>query len=241
MTTVVLVHGGWGGGYAWQHVARRLRAAGHEVYTPTLTGLGERVHLATPRVDLGTHITDVVNLLEAEDLAAVALAGHSYGGMVITGVAQRVPQRLAELIYLDAFVPRDGDALLDLLAPQARADTEDSLRRSDDGWGVLWPGDHDTPRPWPPSTPHFSPQSWLTFSQPLRGTNPAAVALPRTYVRCTADKQPNEFMALALDGSFARAQAEGWPVRVLEGDHGAPTEEAGAALLLDLLSPPGPR
>jgi len=153
MTTVVLVHGGWGGGYAWQHVARRLRAAGHEVYTPTLTGLGERVHLATPQVDLGTHIADVVNLLEAEDLSAVALAGHSYGGMVITGVAQCVPQRLDELIYLDAFVPRDGDALLDLLAPQARADTEDSLRRSDDGWRVLWPGDHDTPRPWPPARP----------------------------------------------------------------------------------------
>lgn len=239
MTTVVLVHGGWGGGYAWQHVARRLRAAGHEVYTPTLTGLGERVHLATPQVDLGTHIADVVNLLEAEDLTAVTLAGHSYGGMVITGVAQRVPQRLAQLIYLDAFVPRDGDALLDLLVPRARAATEDSLRRSDDGWRVLWPEDEATPRPWPPSTPHFSPQPWLTFSQPLRGDDPAAAALPRTYVRCTADKQPDGFMALSLDGSFARAQAAGWRVRELDGDHGAVGEEVGAALLLDLLSSPG--
>ncbi len=120
------------------------------MYTPTLTGLGELVYLGRGQVDLRTHVTDVVNLLEAEDLSAVTLAGHSYGDMVITGVAQQAPQRLAQLIYLDVFVPRDGDALLDLPAPRARAATEDSLRRSDDGWRVLWPEDEATPRRWPP-------------------------------------------------------------------------------------------
>ena len=157
-------------------MAQRLRGAGHDVYTPTLTGMGERVHLATPDVDLATHVLDVVNVLEAEDLHGVVLIGHSYGGMPITGAAERVPERLARLIYLDAFVPRDGDALLDLLMPEARRLTEDALRRSDDGWRILWALDTETPRPWPAITPRFTPQPWKTFSVPLHLHSAAAAA-----------------------------------------------------------------
>lgn len=108
MTTFVLVHGAWLGGWAWKHVTPRLRMAGHEVFAPTLTGLGERVHLAHPGVGLETHIQDVVNVLVFEDLQQVTLVGHSYGGIVITSVADRTPERLAQLVYLDAFVPEDG-------------------------------------------------------------------------------------------------------------------------------------
>src|SRR4051794_40381551 len=95
MATFVIVHGAWGGGWGWREVATALRAAGHEVFTPTLTGLGERAHLARPETDLTTHVRDVVGVLECEDLRDVLLVGHSYGGMVITGAADRAPDRLA--------------------------------------------------------------------------------------------------------------------------------------------------
>ena len=105
MSTFLIVHGAWSGAHAWRWVRPLLRAAGHDVVTPTLTGLGERVHLATPETDLDTHVEDVVEVLYYEDLTDVVLVGHSYGGMVVTGVADRVPERLAHLVYLDADVP----------------------------------------------------------------------------------------------------------------------------------------
>src|SRR4029434_2852764 len=111
--TYVLVHGAWHGGCCWARVARLLRDAGHEVYTPTLTGLGERAHLARPETDLETHVQDVAAVLESEERRQVRLGGHSYGGMVITGVAARTSGRIAHLVYLDAFVPEAGKSLLD--------------------------------------------------------------------------------------------------------------------------------
>src|SRR5215211_1043953 len=124
MATFVLVAGAWHGGWCWRKVTPLLRAAGHEVFAPTLTGLGERSHLAHPDVGLTTHIQDIVNLLEYEDLNDVVLVGHSYSGMVITGVAEQVPGRLAHLVYLDAFVPENGQALVDLLPPEGRQSNE---------------------------------------------------------------------------------------------------------------------
>lgn len=112
MTNFVLVHGGWHGGWCWRKVARRLRDQGHDVFTPTLTGLGERSHLLTADVNLDTQIRDVVNVIDYEDLDRVVLVGHSFGGMVISGVADRMAARVAALVYLDAFVPEDGDSLL---------------------------------------------------------------------------------------------------------------------------------
>jgi pimeloyl-ACP methyl ester carboxylesterase len=109
--TYVLVHGGGHGGWCWERVATPLRAHGHRVYTPTLTGLGERSHLLYPDIDLDTHITDVVNVLKWENLGNVILVGHSYGGMVITGVADRAQGRVGQLVYYDAAHPKNGDAL----------------------------------------------------------------------------------------------------------------------------------
>ena len=114
MAVFVLVHGGWQGGWSYQRLARLLRKAGHEVYTPTLTGLGERSHLAHAPINLDTHIADVENLIVWEDLGDVTLVGHSYGGMVVTGVADRIPERIARLVYLDATIPQDGQTLLGL-------------------------------------------------------------------------------------------------------------------------------
>ena len=109
MATFVLVHGAWAGGWIWKKITPLLRAAGHDVHATTATGLGDRVHLTDPAIDLDTHITDVANVLAFEELTDVTLVGWSYGGMIITGVAERVPERLAQLVYLDANVPADGE------------------------------------------------------------------------------------------------------------------------------------
>jgi pimeloyl-ACP methyl ester carboxylesterase len=114
MATFVLVHGAWGGSYGFKYVRGPLRAAGHEVFTPSLTGIGERVHLASPQVNLTTHVTDVVNTILYEDLTDIVLLGYSYGGMVVTGALEHVADRVAHLVYLDAFKPDDGQSLRDL-------------------------------------------------------------------------------------------------------------------------------
>jgi pimeloyl-ACP methyl ester carboxylesterase len=113
-STFVLVHGAWSGGWGYARVADQLRVHGHRVFTPTLTGQGERTHLLTGTVNLSTHITDILNVFHYEGLRDVVLAGHSYGGMVITGVADRIPERISALVYLDAFLPEDGQSLFDI-------------------------------------------------------------------------------------------------------------------------------
>ena len=134
---IVLVPGAWLGGWAWRDVARRLRAAGHDVFPATLTGLGERVHLAHPQVDLEAHIADIVNLLDYEGLADATLVGHSYAGIVITGVADRRPERLGALVYLDTSPVPDGFAIIDALSAEQRERQERDVREHGDGW--RWP------------------------------------------------------------------------------------------------------
>ena len=121
--TFVLVHGSWHGGWCWRRVADRLEKRGHKVYTPTLTGLGERVHLLTPAVDLDTHITDVTNLIKFEDLKDVVLVGHSYAGCIISGVAEQVLPSIASIVFIDAFLPVNGERMLDLTPANLRAAT----------------------------------------------------------------------------------------------------------------------
>ena len=120
MASYVLVHGAWFGGWCWSGIGKRLRAAGHDVFAPTLTGVGERSHLSGATVNLSTHVTDIGNLLRWEGLRDAVLVGHSYGGMVITGVADADPERVAALVYLDAFVPVDGKAAFDYLDEPTR-------------------------------------------------------------------------------------------------------------------------
>jgi pimeloyl-ACP methyl ester carboxylesterase len=129
--TFVLVHGAWHGGWCWQRVANRLRGGGHTVFTPTLTGLGERTHLLRPGIDLKTHIADVVNVMKWEDLSDVVLCGHSYGGMVISGVAEALPQAIRSIVFLDAFVPRNEEAVQDLTGPAVKEAASAALQRGD--------------------------------------------------------------------------------------------------------------
>ena len=136
--TFVLVHGAWQGGWCWKKLKPLLIAAGCEVHSPTLTGLGERAHLASPAVNLDTHVEDVIKVLEFEDLRNVILVGHSYAGMVITGVAAKAPQRLAQIVYLDAFLPEHGKSLNDYSVGAAGYD--ENVRNNGDGWRLPFAG-----------------------------------------------------------------------------------------------------
>ena len=169
MAIIVLAHGAWSAAWAWKKVRPLMAAAGHQYFTPTYTGLGERAHLATPSNDLETHIQDVLGVLKFEDLREVVLIGHSYGGMVATGVADPVRDRVARLIYLDAFVPANGQALIDMVPSAKRQRLLDSVKAGD-GWRV-------TPNPIPPNTSpedlewiskHRMSQSVKCFQQPLQ-------------------------------------------------------------------------
>lgn len=134
--TYVLVHGAWHGGWCYARVAEILRTAGHRVFTPTMTGLGERAHLANPHITLSDHVTDIVNVLRYENLRDVVLCGHSYGGLVISGVVEAEPDRVAALVFLDAFVPESGESAQDLLPDAQRARQNESAEA---GGGYIAP------------------------------------------------------------------------------------------------------
>jgi pimeloyl-ACP methyl ester carboxylesterase len=200
MATYMLVHGGWDGGWAWTPVAKKLRSTGHEVFTPTLTGSGERAHLASPEIDLDTHILDVVNVLHYEDLHEVVLVGSSGGGMVITGVAEKAPERIDRLIYLDAFAPRDGESIWDMLGPELQASFEQVAEERGDGWRV--PTDPDADR--------RTDVMLKMVKQPLALTNPDAARLQRTYVLFT-DRPPENPLASVFGRIAARLREDkGW-------------------------------
>jgi pimeloyl-ACP methyl ester carboxylesterase len=191
MATFVVVHGAWGGAWSWnKFVVPMLRERGQTVYAVTLTGLGERSHLASPEVSLDTHIQDVVNVLFYEDLSDVVLVGHSYGGYVITGAADRAPERLQQLVYLDAATPADGDSSADNFAGR-RQQLEEQARQSGDGWKVA-PGAVPLDQGaeitrW--ATPRRSPMPIKTMTTPLRLTR-GETHLPRAFVYCTIGKEP---------------------------------------------------
>jgi len=184
MATFVLVHGAWAGGWSYAKTARLLRAAGHEVFTPTLTGLGERSHLANPGITLSVHIQDVVNVLKYEDLSDVILVGHSYGGMVVTGVASRVGERLARLVYLDAFLPEDGQSLWDIATEQGR---EFYLTGQTDAPGFVssaFAARSGDPAVQKRRKRNLDRQPLLTLMERLTFTG-KETALPRTYIYAT--------------------------------------------------------
>ena len=183
----VLVHGAWHGGWCWKKLKPLLQARGHEVYTPTLTGLGDRAHLNSPAVDLDTHVQDIVALLETEDLERVVLVGHSYAGMVITGVLSRMPQRISQVVYLDAFLPEDGKCLNDysIGAPGY----PEKVRELGEGWRLPFKGTLslevlgiEDPADLAWMLPRMTDQPYRTFTQPLRFATPAAAAVQRSYV-----------------------------------------------------------
>jgi pimeloyl-ACP methyl ester carboxylesterase len=221
MATFVIVHGAWSGGWYFQDTARIMRREGHDVYTPTLTGIGKRVHLGHPDVDLSTHILDIVNVFKYEDLHDVTLVGYSYGGMVVTGVAEQIPERIKQLVYLDAIVPTDGQSAADLL-PEMTAALAEVAQEVGDGWQI----------PHNPPHPQKTPHPLKTLTEPIEVKNLVATQLPRTYVLFTE----NTFdFAPHMAKIGTRIQSEGGAYRELAVDHVAPEThpETIAELLLE--------
>jgi pimeloyl-ACP methyl ester carboxylesterase len=212
----VLVHGAWHGGWCWQRVTPFLRAAGHDVHTPSLTGLGEREHLASRATGLNTHIADIVNLLLMEDLKDVVLVGHSYAGFVATGVADRSPARVRRLVYLDAFVPENGKSLADYVPPDRRPAFEQTGKEKGfydpfplAPFGVTKPEDVA----W--AQPRLRKQPAATFLQPLK-LRGGAPKMPSVYIRCIEPAYPQ------FEGFAQRLRnAPGWKYLEVKGGHDA--------------------
>lgn len=217
MATYVLVQGGFVGGWYWKRLAPHLRAAGHEVFTSTLTGLGERSHLLGPDIGLDTHVRDVLNVFEYEGVREAVLVGHSYGGMVIAGVADRVGERLKHVVYLDAVVPRDGEAMVDLIDPSFATILEESARAGGEGWRV-------PPLPleaigvtaeedvrW--MQPKMGAHPYVTIRQPVRLDSNVRGDVPHAFIYCNRP-------AMGLfEMSAQRAREEGWDYREFAAPH----------------------
>lgn len=238
MATFVLVQGAFVGGWCWRWVAPELRAAGHDVHAPTLTGLGERVHLASPGVDLDTHIEDVVNVLHYRDLTGVVLVGWSYGGMVVAGAADRAPERIGHVVYFDSDVPRDGD----ISAPRSQHAPREAIARiHGDGWRIppaVFPRVEalllaelpEERRQW--IAARLAPHLLKTWLQPIRLSG-AAAAIPTTYIRCTVGYDPTDEDTQRQDARI-RSEPE-WRYLELATSHAAPftAPHALAELLLN--------
>ena len=214
MATFVVAHGAWSAGWAWKKMRPLLRASGHELWNPTYTGLGERAHLAHAEISLDTHIQDVVAVLDTEDLSDVILIGHSYGGMVATGVADRARERIAQLVYLDAFAPTDGQAVFDLLPPDVAGKMRAGAAVSPGGFGIpANPMPSDTApedQAWAGS--RRLPQPIKAFSTRLKlSAEPSA---PRSYIYCKRIGIGDTFGRF-----FARARREGWRTFEIDASH----------------------
>ncbi len=204
--TYVIVHGAWGGGWAFKEVDRLLTADGNRVYRPTLTGLGERSHLASTNIDLSLHIQDIVNVILWEDLYDVVLVGHSYGGMVVTGVADRVPNRIKQVIYIDALLPENGESANDI---RHKVGLDRPIR---DGFVIPdWLKGNEP-------LPHDVPHPLQTLMEPISLRNQAtARRLPTTYILTVDEGKKTE--ADAFYPFYQRAKSRGWPTRIMTADH----------------------
>lgn len=231
MATYVLVHGAWGGAHTWRGVRPLLWAAGHAVFTPSLTGIGERAHLAAPHVDLSVHVDDLVNTVLYEDLDGFVLLGYSYGGMVVTGAVAHIGDRVRELVYLDAFVPSDGESTLDLLGTSAPP------RSVGEPWLVPpLPREFDDPAAAAFAEPRRTPQPGRTFSEPVRLRQPLEVhPFGRTYVKALGDAR-RDGRDPFWDAADRYRVDPAWRYREHPGNHMIPQNDPAwvAELLLDL-------
>jgi pimeloyl-ACP methyl ester carboxylesterase len=227
--TFVLVHGAWHGGWCYARVAESLRKLGHRVFTPTMTGLGERVHLANPGIDLSVHVTDIVNVLRYEDLHDVVLLGHSYGGLVISGVVERAPERIKALVFLDAFVPESGESLQDLV-PEAQRDRQNESAASSGGYIAPIPAKYfqvnEADQDYVDA--QCVPQPVETMRERLVLTGARERVAHKTYLRA------GTYRSIPFDTARARfAGAPGWFVDTIQAGHDVmldATAELAAAL-----------
>jgi pimeloyl-ACP methyl ester carboxylesterase len=217
--TFVLVHGAFQGAWTWHRVVPYIREVGYLVVTPTLAGLGDRSNTLDKTVSLDTHVNEVADLFKSEDLWDVILVGHSYGGLVITGVMESVPERLSQIVYLDAFIPEDGQSFFSLVGPDIENHIREMARVHGEGWRVppVW-----TAESLGVSDPEHSlwvdsrttPQSLRTFNQPLRLSPNQTIRVPRSYIHCSGEPTGRFFLPFA-----ERARADGWRCAELTTAH----------------------
>jgi pimeloyl-ACP methyl ester carboxylesterase len=215
MATFLIAHGAWSAGWAWKKMPGRLRAAGHDMLTPSYTGMGERSHLVSRTINLETHVTDILAVLHYQDLHDVILVGHSYGGMVASIVADRARERLSQLVYVDAFIAENGKSVFDLQPPERRERMQKLVAEQGDGW--LLPAN-----PMPPDTPEAD-QAWAVTRRRMQPVGsfeqPAALSaqpytLPVSYIYCTRTGPDDVF------GRFVgRARQEGWQTYDIDASH----------------------
>lgn len=201
--TFVLVHGAWHGGWAWLRVADRLRARGHIVFAPTLTGLGERAHLLDPDIDASLHVADVLGVISFERLDGFVLVGHSYGGCVVSGVAEAVPDAIRSIVFLDAFIPDDGDSTFDLVQPPVQQVIRDALARGETTVPVRDAAAfkvNEKDRAWVDAL--ATPQPIGTMTEKLALTGARERIPKKTYIR--ASGYPN----VSFDKAYARVKAD---------------------------------
>jgi len=223
-------------------VARVLREQGHDVLTPTLTGMGEREHLSRPEVGLATHVEDVVAVLELEDLHEVALCAHSYGGMPVSGAADLAAERIALVIYIDALVPCDGQSAFDLLPDEFAEIARASAVERGGGWRVPIPAALLPPPGWTAEDDRASyvarlrTQPLASFAEAVRITG-ALELLPRAFIRCTGGDLGRDLGGDPIEPLAARARRDGWSYRELLAPHDPQlTDPAGTAAVLDELA-----
>jgi pimeloyl-ACP methyl ester carboxylesterase len=247
MTTFVIVHGAWGGGWEWSPVADILRRHGHRAFTPTLTGMGERAHLSEGEaVGLGTHIDDIAAVLEFERLTDVVLCGASYGGLPATGAADRAADRVRLLVYIDGLVPVPGRPALDQFPARFAGLVRDGIAAHGPAWRVPMPaGFFDALIP-PGSVPEPVRQDYLdrvrahpatSFTEPILPTG-ALDSVPKAFIRCTTDEWAAQLGGDPVAASAARARDAGWAYREIGVGHDPQVFDAEgiARLMIELAS-----
>lgn len=217
MSTFVLVHGAWHGSWCWKRVRKILQAEGHEVFTPTLSGVSDRSHIVSRDMNLDTHIDDVVNLIRWEELSDIVLCGHSYGGAVVTGVADRVPEKIGTLVYLDAFVPEDGESVQQHIPPEQFAQLLEGTKAVGDGWKMPpIPAEvfqlNEADRDWVDSQVTLQPIA--TFQQPISLSGDVGKISNVTYIRATGFEEGSPFPPF-----LAKARARGWDAHEIDCGH----------------------
>jgi len=222
----VLVHGAWSGAHGFRRVRPPLQAAGHQVFTPSLTGIGERVHLASPQVDLSTHVTDVVNTVLFEDLTDIVLLGFSYGGVVVTGALNHIADRVRHLVYLDAFVPADGESVL----------PPEPIGIGDEWLVQPLPREFDDPEEAAYAVPRRVAHPKRCFTEPVRVARPLEdFGFGLTYIKATGERRPSESDRFwdAYDHAVA---SPAWSTHEVDTNHMIPNNrpEELAAILLGL-------
>ena len=228
--TFVLVHGAWHGGWCWRRVADRLRREGHQVFTPTLTGVGERAHLIGCDISLATHIADVVNVITSEDLADVVLCGHSYGGFVISGVAEEAEVRVAAIVFLDAFVPHNGEAMADIASRTTRDAIAATVARGERTIAPISAAFfrvNDADRAWVDG--RCTPHPIATMTERIALTGARERIAKKAYVRASG------YPSGPFDATAARLKAQaGWQIHNLPCGHDAMVDmpEAVAEILV---------